>query len=163
MTRLVLLGGPTGVGKSTALKALKHRLPQCATLDADDVWQVSPSLAVPENRGRAIDNVTSVLHGYLDAGCQTAVVAWVFARPLLYQPVIEAVGDRVDEVCQLYLTASPEALQQRLINRGEEDRWAYALSRLELVNALDFDRLDTTDMAPDTIVDWLCDRLQRPA
>ena len=47
MSKLVLLGGPTGVGKSTTLQLLRDRLPKLSLLDADDIPLVAlgPALA----------------------------------------------------------------------------------------------------------------------
>ena len=88
MSKLVLLGGPTGVGKSTTLKPLENRLSRLALLDAYDVWRVSDEMAVEGNRSIAISNVIGVLQGYVEAGCETTILAWVFARSLLYEPVV---------------------------------------------------------------------------
>ena len=117
MPKLVLLGGPTGVGKSTALKLLENQLPKSAVLDADDVWRISEDLAVEGTRGIAIANVAGVLRGYFQAGCEVAILGWVFARSALYEPVIASLADSVDTIQQLYLVASPEALRARLENR----------------------------------------------
>ncbi len=65
MPKLVLLGGPTGVGKSTVMRLLENRIPHAALLDADDVWRVSKELTVEQNRHIALSNVISVMRGYL--------------------------------------------------------------------------------------------------
>ena len=148
MSKLVLLGGPTGVGKSTTLKLLQNKLPKMALLDADDVWRVSDELAVEGNRSIALSNVVGVLEGYFQAGCETAILSWVFARSPLYEPVIAGLKGTVDAIHQLYLVASPGALRARLGSRGSLDRLEYSLSRLELIQKLPYPRIDTTDLSP---------------
>ena len=64
MSKLVLLGGPTGVGKSATLKLLANQLPRSALLDADDVCRISEDLAVDGTRSIALSNVVGVLNGY---------------------------------------------------------------------------------------------------
>ena len=155
MTRILLLGGPTGVGKSSALRLLDGRLPKSALLDADDVWRISEDLAIEGTRRVALDNVISVMQGYLEAGCELGILAWVFARPQLYEPVIEGLKEHVDAIDQLYLVASPESIRQRLVQRGEEDRFEYALSRLELIEQLPFARIDTTGLEPEQVADQI--------
>ncbi len=155
MARLVLLGGPPGIGKSTALGLLEGRVPGSALLDADDVWRVAPDLAVPANRNAAIDNVVSVLRGYFDAGCEIGLISWVFARSALYQPVIEGVGDRAASVQMLYLTADARTIGQRLAHRDEPEKLEYAMSRLALIEALPYTKCDTTNRSPAEVADWI--------
>lgn len=148
MTKLVLLGGPTGVGKSSVLRLLSGRLPKSGVLDADDVWRVSADLATGDRRPNAIDNVVRVMRGYFAAGCEVGILGWVFARSELYQPVIDALDDVVDEVQLLYLVADPETLALRLVARGDTHLLDYARGRLALIDALPFARIDTTGLTP---------------
>jgi thymidylate kinase len=159
-SKLILLGGPTGVGKSTTLKLLKHQLPRSAILDADDVWQVSSELAVPENGSVAIANTVSVMQGYFAAGCEIGVLGWVFARSELYEPVIDALRNHADSIHQIYLTAEPDALRRRLGKRNDLDRLDYALGRLALIQQLPFPRIDTTNLTPDQVADEIARQIR---
>ncbi len=161
MKKLVLLGGPTGVGKTTAMKALHGRFDGSGLLDADDVWRVGSKVAIPQNRSIAIRNVTSAMRGYFDADCDLGIVSWVFARSALYQPVIDALTGYVDTIQQLYLVADPEALEARLRKRGEPDRIEYALSRLALIRSLPFKKLDTTHLNPDQVADGISQEISK--
>ena len=160
MALLVLLGGPTGVGKSTVLKHLENRLPNSALLDADDVWRISEDLAVAGTRSTAISNVTGVVRGYLQAGCEIAVLAWVFARAPLYEPVIDSLEPVVGVVRQLYLVASPDALRSRLASRGDLDRLEYSLTRLALIESLPYPRIDTTHLSPAEVADRIVEHIR---
>ena len=159
MKKLVLLGGPTGVGKTTALRGIQGRFDASALLDADDVWRVGSKLATPANRIMAIRNVTNTMRGYFEADCELGIVSWVFARPELYQPVIDALKNHVDSIQQLYLVADPETLEVRLKERGEPDRIEYALSRLELIESLPFTKIDTTNLSCEQVVDAICQEI----
>lgn len=156
---LVLLGGPTGVGKTTTLKLLQGKLNRCGLLDADDVWRVGKELAVPDNRPIAIQNVVDAMRGYFRAHCDIGIVAWVFARAELYQPVIDGLRDEVDAVRMVYLIADPRTLEARLKERGEPERVDYSLTRLELIQALPFPKIDTTNLMPDDVASRVCDEI----
>ena len=155
MAKVLLLGGPTGVGKATALTLLQDRSPRSAVLDADHVWHVSQDLAVQGTRSIALSNVIGVVQGYVQVGCEVAILSWVFARPQLYEPVIAGLADTVDSVHQLYLIASREALQQRLANRQDSDWFDYSISRLELINQLPYPKIDTTHLSPAEVADQI--------
>ena len=151
MTKLVLLGGPPGVGKSTVMQLLDKRISHAALLDADDVWRVSKELAIDGNRTMALSNVVSVMRGYFDAGCEIGILSWVFARSALFHPVIAGVGDMVDDIDQIYLISSQAQLERRLRERGHEERYEYSLSRLELISALPYPKIDTSSMTPEEV------------
>ena len=160
MSKLVLLGGPTGVGKSTTLESLENKLPKLALLDADDVWRISEDLAVEGTRSIAISNVVRVLQGYFQAGCDTAILCWVFARSPLYEPVIAGLKDTCDAIHQLYLVASPDALQARLGSRNSLDRLEYSISRLKLIEKLPYPQIDTTNLSPNNVADRIVEHLR---
>ena len=151
MTKLVLLGGPTGVGKSTVMRLLENRIPHAAILDADDVWRVSKELAVEQNRHIALSNVVSVMRGYFEAGCETGILSWVFARSALYDPVIAGLEDRVDSINQIYLVSTLAEIKRRLHKRGDEEHYEYSKTRLELINSLPFPKIDTSRMTPESV------------
>ncbi|MGI9328080.1 MAG: AAA family ATPase [Pseudomonadales bacterium] len=155
MSKVILLGGPTGVGKSTTLKLLENRLPKSAVLDADDVWRISDDLAVNGTRRLALSNVINVMQGYFEAGCDLVILTWVFARPQLYEPVIAGIQNSADSAHQVYLIASPDSLKQRLSGRQDSHKLEYALSRLELIQNLPFPKIDTTHLSPTEVVDAL--------
>lgn len=128
------------------MQLLDKRIPHAALLDADDVWRVSEELAIEGNRTMALSNVVSVMRGYFDAGCEIGILSWVFARSELFHPVIAGVGDMVDDIDQIYLISSRAELERRLRERGHEERYEYALSRLELISALPYPKIDTSSL-----------------
>ena len=159
MARLILLGGPTGVGKSTALKHLQGRIPNSALLDADDVWRVSKDIAVSPARPIAIGNVVSVMRGYFAANCEVGILAWVFARSALYQPVIDGLDDLVDSAKLIYLISDLPTLESRLAARGDTKRFEYAKSRLSLIDALPFTKIDTSNLSPIEVADRISNEI----
>jgi cytidylate kinase len=152
-TTAVLLGGPTGVGKSTVLSLLPERIKSCGVIDADDVWRVSSDVGVPETRNHAIRKSIDATLDYFDAGCTTAILGWVFARDELYQPVINAFEQAADRVLQIYLVADEATLVSRLNERNDLDRLEYSVSRLRLIDALPFHKIDTSDLAACDVAD----------
>jgi len=158
MSRLVLLGGPPGVGKSTVLRSLSGRFPKSAVLDADDVWRVSDDITNP---GRFwIASVVSVMRGYFGAGCELGILSWVFARAELFQPVLDGLAGVVDHSHMIYLVANPESLERRLIERGEPEKIPYAMTRLELIEELPFPRIDTSNISAASAADRVANKIQ---
>ena len=166
----MLLGGPPGVGKTSALHYLEHRIPACGIVDADDVWRVSSDIETQTHRSIAHANVISVAEGYIEAGCQTVIVSWVFARALLYEPVILGLRDKVDTVKQVYLTAEPEILSARIRQRRSKINKSYSqplegiidysIDRQNLISSLPYQKLDTSHRDAEEVGRMLLDELK---
>ena len=134
MRRLVLVGGPPGVGKSTIVGRLRGRFPNSAVLDADDF-------------DASLPDVVAALRDCFETGSELVVLAWVFARAALYQPVLDSLSDLAERSLVLYLVASPAALERRLAARGDPEKLDYARDRLALIHELPFARIDTSELS----------------
>ncbi len=144
---LILLGGPPGVGKSSVCARLStmgwHHI------EADTI---SPPDADVE-RTVSIDQVASQVEAELHQHSQI-VLSWVFARPELYLPFSERFADAPD-LHQMYLVCSETQLRNRLKSRNSSNLLQYSLSRLQLINELSFEKIDTTNMEVNSVADIL--------
>jgi hypothetical protein len=140
MPKLVLLGGPPGIGKSTAIQdpVLDRKL----CLDADQIWDPQKT----GERDKAITTVTSVVSQYMEQE-DTVLLSWVFAKPELFEPFVEKFSPHY-ELQQLYLVCEPDVLEERLCKRNTPGLISYALEKLSLIQALPFDKIDTTNLEP---------------
>lgn len=139
MPRLVLLGGPPGIGKSTVIK--DPQLNKYICLEADQICPPRRS----GYRSEVISTIVSAVDRKLSAG-RTVILAWVFARSALYQPFIDHFPPKF-QIQQIYLVCEPKVLQEKLHGRNTPELSKYALVKLNLIEALPFDKIDTTDMA----------------
>ena len=86
MAKLILLGGPPGVGKSSVLQHLPRDV---STLDADDVVD-----SATQPRHRAIEMVKHETERLLQSSAYARVLlSWVFALPQLYEPFLALAHD----------------------------------------------------------------------
>ena len=158
--RVLLLGGPVGVGKSTALEALGEVIGTRRCLDADALWEHDAALAADRPRAQA-HAVAAVLGRLAEVptGSEAfdVVLAWVFAREALYGPIRDALLGQGLCVAQLYLVAPWAVVEQRVRERcgvrgmSEEATHAlvsYARERSALIDTLPFDRVDTAARTP---------------
>ena len=148
MKKLVLLGGPPGVGKSTLVPLLKHKLPQAFILDVDEFLSASTEKHI----GNAQSQIIDVLKNRINNQCELIFLSWVFARAELYQPIIAAVEGLFDEVIQVYLTVDKIELGRRLDNHGDGNLKGYAFEKLALISSLSYPKIDTTGKKPETVL-----------
>lgn len=161
MRHLVLLGGSTGVGKSTAMKLLETRLAKAGFLDVDYVLRTSPDLAGERRRVYVPQQVVETIWRYLDFGCDTVVVSWVFAHAWQYQPILDAFRIDVDRITQLYLVADERELLNRVKLRFKaqgsdgdlQGRLEFAVNRSQLIENLPFQKIDVTSIGPVEMAD----------
>lgn len=154
--KLVLIGGPPGVGKSSVLAALERKLERCACLDADDVRRFHPSQLAERGGEAGVRNVTAVLRGYLEAGFPLVVLTWVLADPQLVERILKGLDGLYRSLLFVHLVASPAALQARCQRQPDRSRpREVVLGKLQQVEALPTPKIDTTGLETEAVADRL--------
>lgn len=121
MSRLVLIGGPPGVGKSRVARELLARTDDCAWLDGDDLWRTHP-FRVDAGRKRMVErNIAFVLRGFLQEGIGTVLCSWVLHREDLVRRLLEPLGDLSFELRWFTLLCSEPVLRERRASDPERD------------------------------------------
>ena len=161
MKTLYLIGGPMGVGKTTAARLLADRLPRCAFLDGDWCWDIRPFTVTEATKALAMDNIVHLLSGYL---CCPDVDHVVFCWVMHQQEIIRSILARLPlegvRTVPVSLICSEAELTRRLdgdIAAGlrTADVIPRALARLQCFAALDTHQLDVTCLSPEETVQAL--------
>ena len=100
-----------------------------------------PTFQQPLERAHTQRYGKQLQSGYL---LVTPMTDWVFARPQLYEPFLALAHD----VRLVHLVCSAGELESRLHQRGDVALLDFALDRQQLIEALDFPRIDTTTKSP---------------
>ena len=150
MKKLLLIGGPMGVGKTAVCKELIERLQPGVYLDGDWCWNMHPFSVTEETRAMVLDNICALLGRFLACPeLDNVVLGWVLHR----QETIDTICARLPlegvEVYKISLLASPQVLRSRLVRdiaRGK--RGGEAISRSLAYLPL-YDELDTLKISTD--------------
>jgi broad-specificity NMP kinase len=152
VSKLILIGGPPGVGKTTIAHLLWHDLDHCAWLEGDAVWQIRPFSVTPASRRLAEANITAVLRNYLESGYAHVLLSWVLHRRDVIQRLLAPLEDVTKEVFQFTLVATPEVLRERFELDPRRGRFSQLpLWRLEEAASLPTRQIDTTRMSPSQV------------
>ena len=152
MSKLILLGGPPGIGKTTVAHLVWHELDHCAWLEGDAVWQIRPFAVTPASRRLAEANITAVLRNYLESGYAHVLLSWVLHRLDLIQRLVAPLAGLAKEVHQFTLVATAEVLRERFELDPKRGRFSQLpLWRLEEAASLPTRQIDTTRLSPSEV------------
>ena len=156
MKRLILVGGPMGVGKSTVCRVLMERLAPCVYLDGDWCWTMRPYSITQETRALVLDNICSVLaRDLMCPELDNVIFGWVLHQQKTIDTILSRLPLEGVEVRCVSLLASPEVLRARLerdmaaglrLRDGVVER---SVAYLPLYEKLNTWKLDTTRLTPE--------------
>ncbi|OUP38832.1 AAA family ATPase [Olsenella sp. An188] len=153
---LYLVGGPMGVGKSTACRELNRMLPRSVLLDGDWCWQADPFQVTPETKAVVLDNICHALGNFLRCDAyENVILCWVMHERAIVKEILARlpIAECDAGVRWVSLVASEEELRGRIerdVGAGlrEADTVERALAYLPLYRELGSELVDTTGRSP---------------
>ena len=167
MKRLILIGGPMGVGKTSVSRELQGRLPNCALLDGDWCWDLRPFTVNAETKAMALDNIRHLLNSFLSCGAvENIVFCWVMHRQDIIDSILDGLETGGAEVRSFSLVADEAALTGRIrgdIARGarQPDALEKSLTYLPLYGKLDTIKIDTSRRSATEAADEIIRHMER--
>lgn len=159
MKTLYLIGGPMGVGKTTAGRLLRDRLPHSVFLDGDWCWDMHPFVVCDETKRMVTDNIVFLLNSFLRCSvCEQVVFCWVMQEEEIWETLrsrLDLTGVRVRAAA---LVCAPEELRRRVERDAAAglrapDAAARSLAYLPRFAALSAAKLDVTALTPEQTAD----------
>jgi len=152
--KLILINGAPGVGKSTAARLVFARLPNAAFLDGDDVWQINPFEVTDRTKAIVERNIPFVLRGYLEAGYDYVILAWVMHRQAIIDWLLNQFRDLDLEVGVFTLVAEEATAQARWREcSGQQGTSEVVSDRLRQSLELATMKIDTTHLTPEQVAE----------
>lgn len=155
MKRLILIGGPMGVGKTAVCRELQRRLPDNVFLDGDWCWDAVPFRVTAETKRVVMENIAFLLGQFLRCSAYSNILfCWVMHEQSIWEDLLSRLDLKDVQVIRLALTCAPGELENRLrrdIDCGVRtpDVIGRSLERLGRYAQLDISQLDTTALTPE--------------
>lgn len=153
LTKLIIINGAPGVGKSTVGNLLLSRLNNSAFLDGDEVWRINPFEVTDRTKDIVDRNIAFILRNYIKANYEYVILAWVFHQQSIIDRLLSRLNTLKFKVHIFTLICGEETLLERL--RSEEDKGRQperAIQRLRQSLTLETEILDTGVLKPDEII-----------
>ena len=149
MPKLIIINGAPGVGKSTVARLVFARLPNAAFLDGDDVWQINPFEVTERTKAIVQRNIPFVLRGYLEAGYDYVILAWVMHQQVIIDWLLKQLQDLDFGLRVFTLIAEEETAQARWReSSGQQGTSKVVSDRLRQSLGLNTTKIDTTHLTP---------------
>lgn len=166
MKKLILIGGPMGIGKTTVGEILSRRLSHCAFLDGDWCWTWRPDCVNGETKALVLRNIRHMLRGYLESQTyENVVFVWVMHEQAIWDDVLSGLDGCEYELHRFVLTAGEAAFRERFmkdvdaaLRRAEDLPAAYA--RMALYDAVDAPQIATDGLSAEEVADRLMEALE---
>jgi len=128
MTKLILITGAPGTGKTAVCRHLFETTPRCAWLDADWCWMINPwQRKTADQKRYTEETIIRILRGYLGLGggqLDVVLLSWVMSSPQMLDAVEAPLADLEPEVHRIALVCSPEVHRQRMCAAGRRPEQA---------------------------------------
>lgn len=151
MKRLIFIGGPMGIGKTTIGRALvENELANAVFLDGAWCWDLSPFIVNDENKQMVVRNIQFLLNSFIEnSKIENIVFVWVMHQQAIIYRITAGLIDDYHFV-SISLVATPEALRKRFnkdVTKGIRENQAVsgAVARLPLYAAVNSQKIDVTN------------------
>ena len=165
MKRLILIGGPMGVGKTAVGRALRNQIPNSVFLDGDWCWDANPFTVTEETKAMVLENIRFLLGQFLRCSAyETVIFCWVMHQQNIVDAILSGLPLDNVWVWAISLTAEPEELRRRLeedVSRGlrQPDVVERGLTYLPAYGRMNTEKVDTTQLSPEVVAGTLRARL----
>ncbi len=157
MKKIIIVNGSMGIGKTTTCVKLYKKFDNAIWLDGDWSWMMHPWKLNDQLVNMVFDNITYTLRNFIACDQYEVILFnWVLHSEEWIKRLISGLGEHDYEVKVITLTCSESALSTRLEHdhRNEQVK-NHARARLPLYAALPTEKLDTTYLSLDQVVEHL--------
>ena len=113
--RLILIGGPMGVGKTVICQELVRLLPKNVFLDGDWCWNMQPFVVNDETKAMVMGNICDMLNRFIACSAyENILFCWVMHRQEIIDEILSRLNLEGVKVCKFSIVAAEPVLTGRI-------------------------------------------------
>lgn len=158
-TKLIVINGVMGVGKTTVSKRLYKELENSFWLDGDNCWTMNPFIVNEENKEMVLNNISFILNNFLsNSSSKSVVFNWVIQSDDIMNEILSRINTKNVDVYKITLMCTKEELIRRIesdVRLGLRDNKNVerSLERYDMYKAMDTIKIDTTGKSIEKIIE----------
>lgn len=158
MKKLIFIGGPMGVGKTTLAKELMKKMPNAVYLDGDWCWYTNPWILNEETRCIAAANAKDMLRRFIESNSyETIIFTWILHEDSIIKDLTDSLPMNNVEFHNFSLIANEDTIVSRLkkdIDSGLRPQIVIPRSKERLKHYANVSsvHIDTTGLNKDDVV-----------
>ncbi len=153
MKKIILIGGPMGIGKTTISQQLKKELDHCVFLDGDWCWDMHPFIVNDETKKMVMNNITYSLNQFIHcSSIENIIFCWVMHENNIIEDILSLLDLKDCEVYNISLICSREVLKQRIqkdieLDIRQKDVIDRSIERLSCYEKVDSFKINVSDLS----------------
>ncbi len=157
-TRVIIVNGPMGVGKTTVGKLIAEKVPGTAFIDGDWCMDIHPFIGNRETKEMAADNILHMIGNYNRcSACGMVVLVWLMDDARVLKIILDGISEMGLQAKVFTLICDENELVKRWENdracEWRTDEWLDVSLRSLPYFQADMDAFDTTGRSPASIAD----------
>lgn len=162
MKKLIMVGGPAGVGKTTVCKELFQSTPHSAWLDGDWCWMVNPYPGKTDEQKRyAEETFGRILDGYMNDENTTSVFfSWLMHSDFMFDLVTKQISHKNYALYKIVLVCEDAGVfVERMKRDGRRDEQVNGVVDMDAYRKIDACAIDVSKKTPLEVANEIVERV----
>lgn len=163
--KLIIVNGPSGIGKTATCRELQQLFPKSVWLDGDWCWMANPWIVTEETKRMAVNNMSFLLNSFLNCTeYEFILYSWIFRSDEVFSLILDNFIHTDFKLYKFTLTCNPDVFIKRLKDAGrEESKIPMCVESLYQCESTESEKIDTTNSSAKEIAGILqCKILENP-